>query len=170
MPRDLIDSEVLDFSSEQTNGVPVVFDQAFDEQQQEQFLAQAREMILLREQKARLEKREGDLKKDIMNTLARAGEPYGPFGQHQIVRFPRAIRGIAGFVRQTKVTTGVDETRAEAIARQRGIYDRFFRMQPVLDDAAVMVALDEGLINDADLAEIFPKKTSHAFVVERAKK
>ena len=136
----------------------------------EDFLAQSREMILLREQKARLEAREAELKKDLMAVLEAVGEPYGPEGQHRSVTFPRPIRNIARFVRQTKSSTKVDLVKAEAIARSKGIYDRLFTMQPTLDQDAVMVALEQGLITDEELAEIFPKTTTYAFVVEKAKK
>jgi hypothetical protein len=159
---------VRDFSEEQ--GPAPTTGQQMTEGQFENFLRMAREMILVREQKVRTAKREAELKGVLMEDLDAFGDPYGASGQHRTIEFPKPIRGIARFVRQTKVTTGVDETKAEAIARQRGIYDRLFKPVMTLDDSAVLVALQEGLLTEADIEEIFPKTTIHAFVAEKDKK
>jgi len=137
--------------------------------EQEAFHQQAREMVLLREQKARLAAREAELKKSVMAYIERYGDPYGPSNQHRSVSFDKPIRGIARFVRQSKVSQLVDEVKAEAIARKLGIYDRLFKPVMTLDESAVMVALQEGVLTDHDLDEIFPKRTIHAFVAEKKK-
>lgn len=136
----------------------------------EEFLRQSREMVLIREQKSRVERREKELKGGLMAVLETSGEPYGDEGQHRTIEFPKPIRGIARFVRQKKTLNEVDETEAEAIARQRDLYDRLFKPVMTLDEDAVMVAHREGLLSDADLERMFPKKTQYAFVAEKAKK
>jgi hypothetical protein len=158
---------VRDFSTDQIDPAPA--HQTMAEEEYEDFLREAREMILIREQKVRIANREAELKNDLMDALATYGDPYGPSGQHQTIEFPRPIRGIVRFVRQSKVSTTVDETKAEAIARRQGIYERLFKPVMTLDDSAVLVALQEGLLTEADMEEIFPKKTIHAFVAEKKK-
>lgn len=159
---------VRDFTADQT-AAPAAH-QEMSEAQYEEFLRMAREMILVREQKVRTANREAELKSVLMEQLQDYGDPYGQQGQHQKIAFPKAIRGIAAFIRQAKVTTEVNQTRAEAIARQRGIYDRLFKPVMQLDDAAVLVALEEGLLTETDIEEIFVKKQIFAFVPEKAKK
>lgn len=166
MPRNPILSNIRDFTEENMSA-QVVWD---TDEAQEEYLKTSRELVILREQKKRLEEREGELKKVLMKVLEGSGEPYGPDGQHRTIAFPRAIRGISGFVRQTKVSTTVDSVKAEAIARHKGIYDRLFKPVPTLDQDAVMVALAEHLLTDDDLEEIFPKSVSYALVAEKAKK
>jgi len=168
MPRDLIESEVRDFSGEQTVTTPE--HQPLSEAQMEEFLRQAREMVLVREQKARTAKREDQLKGVLMDVLATFGEPYGDEGQHRTIRFPKPIRGIAAFVRQRKTLHEIDETKAEAIARRKGLYDRLFKPVMALDETAVMVAHEEGLLTDEEVAEMFPAKIQYAFVAEKDKK
>jgi ribosomal protein L17 len=143
--------------------------QQMSEEDYENFLREAREMVLVREQKTRIANREAELKKDLMDALKIYGDPYGTSGQHQTIEFPKAIRGIIRFVRQAKVTTEVNEEVAEAIARRQGIYDRLFKPVMTLDDSAVMVALREGILTDADVNAIFPQKTTFAFVAEKKK-
>ena len=143
--------------------------QPMPESVEEDFLARARAIILTQEQKKRIADTESDLKKGLMKDLEVYGEPYGPDGQHTSIKFPRAIRGVVRFVRQRKVTTSVDEARAEAIARSKNLYDRLFKPVMTLDEGAVMVAREEGLLTDTDIAEMFPRKITWAFVPERKK-
>ena len=159
---------VRDFSADQEP--PIALASKLSNDEYEEYLRTAREMILVREQKARTANREAELKGGLMDLLKEFGDPYGDEGQHRTLAFPRPIRGIARFVRQAKVGTEVDTVKAEAIARQRGIYDRLFKPVMTLDDSAVLVALEEGLLTDADIEEMFPKKTTYAFIAEKAKK
>lgn len=147
-----------------------VLDAPLSEFEQEEMLSAARQLVMLREQKKKLVAREGELNKYLMPLLERAGEPYGEAGQHRMLKFPRPIRGIAALIRQAKVSQSVDTTKAEAIARQKGIYDRLFLPVPTLDQEAVLVAREENLITDAEFAEIFPSSTSFALVMDKAKK
>lgn len=160
---------VRDFSEEQDVTQPDDR-QPMTEDVMEQYLREGREMVLVREQKSRVEKREKEIKARLMDVLAAYGEPYGDEGQHRYVPFPKAIRGIAGFVRQKKTIHEEDSVEAEVIARQRGIYDRLFKPVMTLDEDAVMVAHREGILTDEDLDRMFPKKVQYAFVAEKAKK
>lgn len=136
---------------------------------QERFERTAHELLILKANKAVLEKEETALKKTVMGDIEKYGTPSGSQGQHLAIKFTEPIRGFIGLLRQSKTSVSVDETRAEAIARQKGIYDRLFKMRPVLDQDAVMVAVAEGIISDAELEEIFPQRTTYALVPEKAK-
>ena len=135
-----------------------------------EYIEEARDYILIREQKSQLEKTESALKKHLMGILEKYGSSYGPEGQHLTIQFPEPIRGYIRMVRQARISTSVDEVEAEAIARRAGIYDQLFKPVMALDESAVMVAVKQGLITDADLAKIFPKKIVHAFVPEKETK
>ena len=205
MPRDLISSEVRDFTGDQRpkrtrsgtqndaptdtpNDTPTdaqndahmvnqtvdddLPDELFEKMPQaalDQYLADALYIILIQEQKRRLTETEADLKQSLMATLEAYGEPYGPEGQHQTITFPAPIRGYTRLVRQCKVSITVDEARAEAISRGKGLFRRLFKPVLVLDEGAVMVAREEGLLTDEEVAEIFPKKVIWAFVPEKKK-
>lgn len=134
------------------------------------YLEESRDYILLREQKSQLEKLESGLKKSLMTLLEKYGSSYGPEGQHLTIQFPEPIRGYVRMVRQARISTSVDEVEAEAIARRAGIYDQLFKPVMALDESAVMVAVKQGLLTDADLAKIYPKKVIHAFVPEKETK
>lgn len=126
-----------------------------------------RELILLRDQKATIATHEKELRESIPPYLEVIGEATGPSGQHRTYTLDEPIRGVKRVVWQTKVSQTVDEEQAEAIARTKGIFDSLFVMTPVLSEEAVMVALDEGVLSEEDLAKIFPRKISHALVLEK---
>lgn len=128
-----------------------------------------REYILLKEQQSRLAKREKELKAEIMEFLEQYGDPYGEEGQNRAMTLPSAIRGVTAVVRQRRVSTLVDETAAEAVARAHNLYERLFRPVMALDEGAVVVALEEGLLTDNDVERVFPKKVVHALVLEKGK-
>lgn len=140
-----------------------------DQHELEQFEADAHEVLMLRDQRKKLETLEGKVKKRLMEFLEKYGEPYGEEGQHHAVELDPPIRGIGRLVRQTKSSVRVDETEAEAIARSYGIYERLFKQVWVLDEDAVMVALAEGLLGDDEVDRIFPRKVMYAFVPEKLK-
>jgi uncharacterized protein YicC (UPF0701 family) len=165
--RDLIDSGVRDFSEEQQLGASQ-FDQ-ISPSEFDKYVDASREYITLKENKKALEKREGVLKKTLMEMLERYGEPVGSEGQHLSLRFVAPIRGIAAMVRQSRTSVSVDEAAAEALARRHDIYDRLFKPVMTLDQDAVMVAVEEGLLTDEELERIFPKKVVHSVVMEKEK-
>ena len=166
MPRHLIASEVRDFEEEQPVAVQPLWDTQGD---MDRYLSLAREMVVLREEKSIIENREKELKKELMSILERLGVPWGDDNQHLAIDFPEPIRGVARFVRQARSSVKVDTIRAEAIARSHRIYNRLFPPVPTLDEGAVMVAREQGLLTDAEIDEIVPRTVTYAFVPEKAK-
>ena len=62
-----------------------------------------------------------------------------------------------------------DDAKAEAIARAMGLFDRLFKPVMVLDEDAVMVAREEGLLTDQQVEQMFPQKVTHALMPRKAK-
>lgn len=88
---------------------------------------------------------------------------------HRTLDVDPPIHGIDGMTRQRKVAHSVDETKAEAIARALNLYDRLFKPVMTLDEDAVMVAREEGLLTDAQVDQMFPQKVTHALMPRKAK-
>lgn len=165
MPRDLIPSEVRDFSGEQI--VDDLRSQTMTDSQRDEFERTARDFILTREQRMKMEKAEKPLKERLTTMLAEFGDQYGSDNQHRAIELLAPVRGIKRVVRQVKSVVKPDVQAAEALARQRGLYDRWFVMRPVLDEDAVMVSLLEGLVTDDEVAAIFPKHYTYAITVDK---
>lgn len=165
MPRNPDASQVRDFEDEQDDPTA----EPISPLQMDTYIAGSREMIVLKKNKAALEAREKELKEILMDLLDRLGRPYGSEGQHLAIDFPTQIRGFARFVRRVSVSQTVDEMTAEAIARQKGIYDQLFKPVMTLDEDACLVARKQGLLTDEELAAMFPKKRVYSLVPEKVK-
>lgn len=164
MPRNPTAEEVRDFTDDQAVPMREIAPEDLDA-----YIKASREMLTVKKNKAALVADESRLTKVLMDILGRAGEVYGSEGQHRTIRFPSPIRGYKAFVRQSRVSTGTNEVEAEAIAHRKGLYERLFKPVMVLDESAVLVARAEGLLTDAELEAMFPKKYSYALVPEKAK-
>ena len=77
---------------------------------------------------------------------------------------PEEIDGIISLQRQRKTSRSLDESYAERILRKKGLYDRCYKMVPVLDEGEVMAAHYDGLISEEEIDEMFPTKVSYAFI------
>lgn len=88
---------------------------------------------------------------------------------HKTLPLDPPVHGIDAMTRQRKVTHLQDDAKAEAIARTLGIYDRLFKPVMVLDEDAVMVAREEGLLTDKHVEQMYPQRITHALMPRKAK-
>ena len=55
---------------------------------------------------------------------------------------------------------------AEALLKERGIYDKCVKMIPVLQEDAIMSCVYTDELSEADIDKMFPSKISYAFLVK----
>lgn len=132
-----------------------------------QFDDHARRYLNFRRQRDEMTKLMDAEKKPVMEILEQYGEEDAKGHKHLPVDPP--VHGIVGMTRQRKVTHTTDEVKAEAIARALGLYERLFKPAMVLDEDAVMVAREQGLLTDQQVDQMFPQKVSYALMPEKAK-
>jgi len=130
---------------------------AFDE-----VSAQFSEFILLKKKIDELSKRQNEIKGELSKIVEQYGDPDDK--GHVWFDLPQEIEGYAAMQRQKRISQRLDEETAEALLKERGLYDRCFRLMPVLDEDEVMACLYEGLITEADVDNMFPKNITWAFV------
>lgn len=164
MPRDLVD-DVRDFSDEQ--GSDFVGQMTLEDEQR--FLEEARNMILIREQKKAITTQEASSRKVLTELIEKYGSQEGADGQHLAIPLDPPIRGVAAIVRQRKTSQRVDEDTAAVIAKARGIYERLFKPVMTLDEDEVLVALREDLLTESEVAEIFPVSETYAITLRKDK-
>lgn len=78
---------------------------------------------------------------------------------------PVGDRKITRLKSQSATTTGFNENAAEEILRSKGLWDDMIEMVPVLDQSRVHAAFYDNKITEAELAAMFPKRTSYTFVL-----
>lgn len=120
------------------------------------------EFILLKKQIDELTKRQTEIKTRLSAVVEELGEADDK--GHVWYELPQEIEGYVAMQRQKRVSQKLDEETAEALLKERELYDRCFRLLPVLDEDEVMACLYEGLITESDVDAMFPKSISWAFV------
>lgn len=125
-------------------------------------LSLVREYSGARAQTTLLSAREGELKRRLSTIV----EEYGEADEkgHLWLQLPESAGGYISLQRQRRVSRALDEDKAERILAAAGITEQCYRMEPVLDQDAVMAALYEGTLTEAQIDEMWPQKISYAFV------
>lgn len=76
------------------------------------------------------------------------------------------VDGTVAVKRERRVSRRIDDESAKDILTRLGLADRCMKTIQVVDEDAVMAALYDGEINDADLDTIFPEKVTWALVLK----
>lgn len=121
-----------------------------------------REYSGVRAQGEMIKEREGELKKRLSIIV----EEHGTQDEkgHLRLDLPESTGGYLGLQRQRRVSRTLDEDKAAKILKAAGLTDVCYRMEPVLDQDAVMAQLYSGGLSEEDIDEMFPTKISYAFL------
>jgi len=84
---------------------------------------------------------------------------------HLLYDLPQTIAGVTALKRQRRVSQSLDPGVADKILKDKGIYDRCYKMVPTLDESEVMACLYDGLLTEEEIDEMFPKSVSYAFYI-----
>jgi hypothetical protein len=124
--------------------------------------AQFHEFIYLKGQIDDLTKRQSVIKAVLSELVENEGEVDDK--GHVWFELPQEIDGYVSMQRQKRISQKLDADAAEELLRQKQLYDRCFRMMPVLDEDEVMACLYEGLLTEDEIDAMFPKSITWAFV------
>lgn len=120
----------------------------------------AAEFLMLRDQKAVLEKRLDALKKPLSLYLATEGEADDKGHMWGSV-------GGRTFQHQRRVSIGLDMEAAEELLKARGLWEECTTTAVVLDEAAIYSAAWRDALSNSDLDRIYPKTVSWSLVVPK---
>lgn len=109
-------------------------------------------------------------KTEIRDRLSGVVEEHGEEDDkgHIWLNLNSEVEGIGSLKRERRVGQSMDEDRVERILAEKGLTERCMKQVPTLDEDEVMAAHFEGLISEAEIDSMFPKKVSYAFVPVRA--
>lgn len=125
-------------------------------------LSIVREYSGVRAQAELIKAREGEIKRRLSTIVEEHGE--ADEKGHLWLQLPESTGGYISLQRQRRVSRALDEGKAERILAAAGITEQCYRLEPVLDQDAVMAALYEGTLTEAQIDEMWPQKISYAFV------
>jgi hypothetical protein len=126
-------------------------------------LAKVAEYVTVKRRIDDMSKEQNKIKAELSEVVDVDGEPDEK--GHLIYNLPETVAGVTALKRQRRVSQSLDQTVAEDILKKKKIYDRCFKMIPVLDEAEVMACLYDGILTEEEIDEMFPKSVSYAFYI-----
>lgn len=126
-----------------------------------------REFAGLGDQIKALTKRKDDIKKRLSESVEDSGEEDDK--GHVWLELDEEVAGIGALKRERRVGQTLDPDKAQALLEAKGLGDRCYKLVPVLDEDEVMAAHYEGLLTEAEIDSMFPKKVTFAFVPVKAR-
>lgn len=79
------------------------------------------------------------------------------------------VEGTVALQMQRKVSQGVNEDKAEAILKAKGIYDDCTETVTVLDQDAILAAHYAGKLSEDEIDAMFPKTVNYALMTPTSK-
>jgi hypothetical protein len=138
----------------------------FGKPEEDTTLNKVKRFLMLKRQIDDLSKEQGVLKTYLSELVDVEGEPDEK--GHLFYPLPEEVDGYKSLQRQRRVSQKLDEAAAERILKEKGLETKCYQMLPVLDEAAVMAALYEGLLTEEEVDTMFPKTETWAFLPVKA--
>ena len=112
-----------------------------------------------------LSKESNKIKSELSDLVDVEGEPDEK--GHLWYKLPQEVDGVTSLQRQRRISQSLDENVAETLLKNKGIYDRCYKMVPTLDESEVMACLYDGLLTEEEIDAMFPKTVSYAFYTSK---
>lgn len=130
----------------------------------DEFEASLRAYKMIKDEVDSLTKKQKDLRDYLMDTVEQTG--FTDESGNVWVELDEEIDGIAAIKRERRAKPVLDEEAAERILAERGLEDECYKTIRVVDEEAVMAALMNERLTDADVDEIFPQKVTWALMLK----
>lgn len=129
-----------------------------------------RQFLTLKVQSETIDDRLSTLKKDLQEAVTSAGyeDDLGNFWFD--LDEPVDVDGYGTCLklkRERRVKISVDDDAAEALLREKGLYEDCTTTVTILDEEEIRKAHYKGLLTDEDIDVIFPQTVTYAFVPQK---
>lgn len=84
-----------------------------------------------------------------------------------IIELPEEVEGYSSVVKQRRVSRKIDEAKAEEIITAKGLEDTLYKTVIVVDEDALMAALYEDVLTEAEIDEMYPQAVTWALVLKK---
>lgn len=118
------------------------------------FDSQVREFIRLKETIDSLDKRQKELRDQLMAVLDEDG--YEDEKGNVLYEFDTPVDGVVRLEKQRRTTRKLDEVKAEEIIETNKLGEDVYKMVRVIDEDALMAAFYDGKLTEEELDEMFP--------------
>lgn len=132
----------------------------------DEFPNTVRQFLACKKQSSFLEDRIDKLKKQINDIVDDNGE--ADEGGHIRLGLEKPVDGIGALKRERRVSTKLDEERAEKILRRKGLYNRCARKVIVLDEEEIAKVTFEGKLTAKEFDSMFEETITWALIPQKA--
>ena len=129
-------------------------------------LSKVRQFVTIKRQIDDLTKEQSVLKTFLSNLVDTEGEEDDK--GHLWYPLEQEVDGYRSLQRQRKISQSLDEETATRILAEKGLAERCYTWMPILKEDEVMACLYEGLLTEAEIDAMFPKKITWAFIPSKS--
>jgi uncharacterized protein YebE (UPF0316 family) len=84
-----------------------------------------------------------------------------------IVELPEEVNGFGAVVKQRRVSRKIDELVADEIITEKGMEEQLYKIIRVVDEDALMAALYNDELTEAEIDQMYPQKIVWALVMNK---
>jgi len=128
-------------------------------------IARTKKYAFLKSQLDYLEKEQKALREELFAVLDGEGEVDDK--GNVMIQLPQEVDGFNSIIKQRRVTRKVDELRAEEIITAHGLEDTLYKTVRMVDEDALMAALYEDVLTEAEIDEMYPQSITWALVLKK---
>ena len=128
-------------------------------------IARAKKYSFLKSQLDYLEKEQKSLRLDLFEDLDSKGEEDD--NGNIVLELPEEVDGYVSIIKQRRVARKIDEDKAEEIITARGMEETLYKTIRVVDEDALMAALYNDELTEAEIDEMYPQSITWALILKK---
>jgi uncharacterized protein YebE (UPF0316 family) len=138
---------------------------ATEAREEDPLIKDAREYSFLKQQIDFLEKQQKEVRERLFSTLDEMGEIDDK--GNIIVELPEEVNGFGAVVKQRRVSRKIDELVADEIITEKSMEEQLYKTIRVVDEDALMAALYNDELTEAEIDLMYPQKIVWALVMNK---
>jgi uncharacterized protein YebE (UPF0316 family) len=138
---------------------------ATEGREEDPLIKDAKEYSFLKQQIEFLEKQQKEVRERLFTTLDEMGETDDK--GNIIVELPEEVNGFGAVVKQRRVSRKIDELVADEIITEKGMEEQLYKTIRVVDEDALMAALYNDELTEAEIDLMYPQKIVWALVMNK---
>ena len=138
---------------------------ATESREEDPLIKDAREYSFLKQQIEFLEKQQKEVRERLFTQLDEFGEVDDK--GNVIIELPEEVNGFGAVVKQRRVSRKIDELVADEIITEKGMEEQLYKTIRVVDEDALMAALYNDELTEAEIDLMYPQKIVWALVMNK---
>ena len=131
--------------------------------QEAALISKARKYAFLKSQLEFIEKEQKEIRSELFTDIDTAG--YTDDKGNVVLELPEVVEGFGSIMKQRRVSKKFDKDKAEEIIEAKGLQDKLFKTVQVVDEDALMAALYNDELTEAEIDEMYPQSVIWALVM-----